>query len=234
MKRFWDARAAEDPFYFVDNRLSYRRPDLERFWAGGREALDAMLDTLGLEIAPEDEIVEVGCGVGRITRPLAERGAHVHAIDISERMLEVGRALNPGLENVEWILGDGRSLAGIPSASADVVQSYVVFQHIPDPETTLGYVREIGRVLRPGGWAAIQVSNDPRPHRRPSRIARARLAMRALLGRAPRGQGHGAWLGSAIDLDRLRKVAAEASMDTDRVVGAGTLYCLVLLRRRQA
>jgi hypothetical protein len=35
MKRYWDARAAENPFYFVDNRLSYSQPDLDRFWAGG-------------------------------------------------------------------------------------------------------------------------------------------------------------------------------------------------------
>ena len=35
MQRFWDARAREDAFYFVDNTLNYRAPDLERFWAGG-------------------------------------------------------------------------------------------------------------------------------------------------------------------------------------------------------
>ena len=32
---FWDERAREDAFYFVDSRLDYGDPDVERFWAGG-------------------------------------------------------------------------------------------------------------------------------------------------------------------------------------------------------
>lgn len=234
MRRFWDARAAEDPFYFVDNQGAYRNTDLERFWAGGREALDRMLDSLGVAIAPEDEIVEIGCGIGRITRPLAERGARVWALDVSQRMIDIAQELNPELANVQWRLGDGRTLAGIETASADAVYSYVVFQHIPDPQITLGYVQEMGRVLRPGGWAAIQVSNDPSPHRPAPFLRRARLRLaHPMRGRAPRGQSNRAWLGSAVDLERLRSVAEEAGLEVERVIGAGTLYCLVLLRRRQ-
>jgi SAM-dependent methyltransferase len=147
-------------------------------------------------------------------------------------MLAEARAHNAELTNVEWILGDGVSLAPIADASADVVHSDVVFQHIPDPEITLGYVREIGRVLRPGGWAAFQISNDPSVHRSRSLGERTRAAIGRPLGRSPRGQGHPAWLGSAIDLDRLREVARAAGMAVERVDGAGTQHCLVLLRRR--
>lgn len=77
-------------------------------------------------------------------------------------MLERARALHAQLTNVKWIHGDGESLSGIADASVDAVFSHVVFQHIPDPRITLGYVREMGRVLRPGGWTAFQVSTDPR------------------------------------------------------------------------
>lgn len=232
MREFWDARAREDPFYFVDNRLRYGQPDLERFWSGGREALETMLGLLGVKLSPADSVVEIGCGVGRITRALAERAAHVWAVDVSERMLEVAREENPALDNVEWMLGDGRSLAGIETGSADACHSHVTFQHIPDPEITFGYVRETGRVLGPGGWAAFQVSSSPQLHRRRSFGERARTWVLARLGRAPRGQSHPAWLGSATDLNRLRAVAAEAGMDVERVVGAGTPHCLVLLRKR--
>jgi SAM-dependent methyltransferase len=231
MRRFWDARAAEDPFYFVDNRLRYREPDLERFWAGGAESLDLMLELLGAELRPGTDVVEIGCGVGRVTRALASRGARVRALDVSERMLDAARELNPGLDGVEWVLGDGHSLAGIADESADAVQSHVVFQHIPDPQVTLGYVREIGRVLRPGGWAALHLSNAPERHRGPGFAARAQGAVRSLLHRAPRGQNHPAWLGSAVDLDELRTVAGEAAMHLERVVGAGSPNCLVLLHK---
>jgi SAM-dependent methyltransferase len=153
----------------------------------------------------------------------------VRAVDISERMLERARHHNGGLANVEWIHGDGSTLAGIGDESADVVVSHVVFQHIADPAVTLGYVREIARVLRPGGWAGFQISNDPGVHRDTRRRGDA---VRALFRRGPRGQSHPDWLGSYVDLDDLRAVSEQAGMDVERIVGAGTQLCLVLTRKR--
>jgi SAM-dependent methyltransferase len=228
LERFWDERAREQALFFVDNTVDYRKPDIERFWAEGEEAASAILDELGVEVRPTDAIVEIGCGVGRLTRALARRAAHVTAVDVSAEMLARARQLNPELENVRWLHGDGESLAGVETGSADGCFSHVVFQHLPDPELTLGYVREMGRVLRPGGWAAFGVSTDPAVHR-PRRRARWRVA--ALLGRGPRGQEDPAWLGSAVSVDRLREVAAEAGMEFERVLQPGTQFTLVLARR---
>lgn len=190
-----------------------------------------MLRDFGLRIRPRDVVVEIGCGVGRMTRALAARAANVQALDVSERMLALAREHNPGLANVDWILGDGRSLVGIPDASADACISIVVFQHIPDPEITLGYVREIGRVLRPGGWAAFQVSNDPGVHRPVRGLAGLRLRALALLGRAPRGQRDPTWLGSAVELSAVRDAAADGGLTIERVVGAATQWCVVVVRK---
>ncbi len=230
MKDYWDARADEDAFYFVDNRLEYRDPDLEEFWAGGPELLAQILGELGARIEPGDEIVEIGCGVGRMTRALAAEGKSVRALDVSEKMLELAREHNPGLTEVEWILGDGATLASIADASADVCFSHVVFQHIPDPEVTLGYVGEMGRVLRGGGWSAFQISNLPELHQRPPLARRIKSWLRSRLGREPRGQAHPAWRGSAVDLERLSTVATAAGLTVERVVGEGTQFCFLLLR----
>ncbi len=232
MKRFWDDRAREDALFFVDNDLRYGDADEAQFWARGKEAVDVICTELGVEFDPSDRVVEIGCGVGRLTRELAARSAGVDAVDVSAQMLELAREHNPELANVRWHQGDGETLGGIGDASADVCFSHVVFQHIPDPEITLGYVSEMGRVLSPGGWAAFQVSNAPAVHR--SRGLRERLAggLRSVLRRGPRGQEHPAWRGSAVDLDRLSEVAAAGGMTTERVVGAGTQFCLVLLRKR--
>jgi len=234
MQEFWDARAAENALYYIDNRLDYASPDAEAFWAGGPEVLDTMLNRLGARIEPADEVLEIGCGVGRITRVLAARATRVRALDVSPKMLERAAELSPELGNVEWILGDGRTLDAVADASVDVAHSDVVFQHIPDPSITLGYVREIGRVLRPGGWAAIQVSTDPEVHRArpPARVPAALWA--SLRGKRPRAQGHSAWLGSALKLNDLRATATEAGMETERVVGAGTQFCHLLLRKALA
>ena len=232
MRDFWDARARENALYYVDNRVDYRDPDLARFWDGGRRSLDVILERTGVRVEPDDRVLEIGCGVGRVTRWLAERAASVLAIDVSEVMIERARELNPQLANVTWLLGDGRSLAPVADADADAVFSDVVFQHIPDPSVQLGYVREIGRVLRPSGWAAFQISNDRRVHARRPLGERLRTRARGALGRGPRGQEHPAWLGAAIDLAELRTVAAEAGMELERAAGEGTQHCHVLLRRR--
>lgn len=228
MGEFWDERARENSLYFINNSLSYEGTSAEEFWSSGPRDLDAVLGALAVAIQPDDEIVEIGCGIGRVTRPMAERGKSVRAVDVSAEMLAQARQENAQLTNVEWIQGDGESLAGIADESADACFSYVVLQHIPDPDVILTYVREMGRVLRPGGWAAFQVSNDDSVHR-PRTTLRQRL--RALVGRAPGGQTHGAWLGSAVSVDRVRAAAAEAGMEIERTTGEGTQFCLVLTRK---
>src|SRR5947199_6122708 len=84
MERFWDARAREDPFFFVDSRLEYNAPDERAFWAGGEAALAALLGGLEVEIPPGRVILDIGCGLGRLTRPLAREAERVIALDVSE------------------------------------------------------------------------------------------------------------------------------------------------------
>ena len=232
MGAFWDRRGRENAMFFVDNSLDYNVPDEQAFWDNGEAVLDAVLSAVGASLRPTDRVIEIGCGVGRLTRPMAARAASVTAVDVSQEMLSQAQRFNPALQNVTWLLGDGVSLAGIPDAEADACVSHVVFQHIPDPSITLGYVREVGRVLRPGGWAAFQVSNDPAIHRRRWGVARARLALASALGRAPRGQANPAWRGSAVTLEGLRGAVEDGQMDIERLTGEGTQFCMVLTRRR--
>jgi SAM-dependent methyltransferase len=229
-ERFWDERAREDAFYFVDNRLRYGDPDVELFWTQGERDLDQILELVDAPaIGPGDVTLDVGCGVGRLSRVLAARGSRVIALDVSAEMLSRARDLNSHLDNVEWLHGDGISLGGVPDASVDAAVSFVVFQHIPDPAITLGYVRELGRVLRPGGWAAFQVSTDPSLHQRRWALSDR---LRAWRGRAPRGQSHPAWRGSAVDLDDLRAAADEGGLDLERIERPTPQFCLALARRR--
>lgn len=232
MGAFWDARARENAPFFVESRLDYADPDLAAFWASGEEAVAALERELGFEIGCGEQVVEIGCGIGRLTRVLTQRSVQVRALDVSAEMLARAEALHTSASTdgeVRWLLGDGHSLAGIEDASADGVLSHVVFQHLPDPELTYGYVAEIGRVLRPGGWAAFQVSTDPTVHRPRRRLgARVRAAAR----RGPRGTAHPAWLGCAVDLERLLAVGKDNGMGLAAASGAGTQFTLLRLVKR--
>jgi SAM-dependent methyltransferase len=229
MEQFWDERAREDAPYYVHSLLEYGQADMKKFWQSGERVVDQILQRLGVGLAADDEVLEIGCGLGRLTRVLAERARRVWAFDISSEMLRQGRELNEHLNNVEWVHSDGTTLQPVGDGAASACFSFVVFQHVPDPAITLGYVREMGRVLRPGGWTAFQVSNDPSVHKPRQQSLGARV--KSALKRGPRGQSHPAWLGSAVDLGELERTANEAGMALESVDGAGTQFCLVLLRK---
>jgi SAM-dependent methyltransferase len=229
MREYWDERAKEDPFHFSDQRQPYRHPDPEGFWAEGERELDALLGSLGLVVAPGDRVLDVGCGVGRLTRALSPRVAHVTALDVSPEMLSKAQELNAGLGNVEWVLGDGATLAGIEDASHDAIVCHLVFEHLPDPALQLGYVTEFARVLRPGGWAAFGLSTDPSGHRVKERAGHhsRRGFFAAMVGRTPSGQEEPEWVGSFVPLDALGATAMRAGLELTHIEGANTRWTFV-------
>jgi SAM-dependent methyltransferase len=224
-ERFWNQKARENALYYVDNRVDYNAPDADAFWRGGDEVLDVLLASAGLALRPDEEVADIGCGVGRISRALARRVRRVYGIDVASEMLALAAEHNRDVDNIEWLHGDGRTLRVLADGSVDGCVSHVVFQHLPDPEMTLSYVREMGRVLRPGGWALFQVSMDPAVHRRK---LGPRARVRNLLGRV---DADAAWWGSAVDGAALRQAASDGSLTIERLLGEGTQYATVYARR---
>jgi ubiquinone/menaquinone biosynthesis C-methylase UbiE len=110
-------------------------------------------------LRPGLDLLDVGCGPGTITRDLAERVApgRVTGIDASpeviaeaEREAKARRA--PG---VTFATGDVYALE-FSDATFDVVHAHQVLQHLTDP---VGALREMRRVLRPGGVLAVRDSD---------------------------------------------------------------------------
>jgi SAM-dependent methyltransferase len=227
MREFWDKRAREDPFHFVDDREPYHHADEERFWRTGERDLDALLGALELEVEPGSRVMDVGCGIGRLTRVLARRVTHVTALDVSPEMLARAQELNPGLENVEWVLGDGATLAGIERGSFDAVVCHQVLEHIPSARLQLGYVAEFARVLRPGGWAAFDLATAPDRGRQGPETHSRRGFLQALVGRTPSGRDKPEWQGTHVRLDGLGATATMCGLTLDRIEGAGTPRTLV-------
>lgn len=103
-------------------------------------------------------IVDLGCGTGSLTIPLAKRtGARVVGIDGDPEVLAIAAA-KPGGQRVEWTEGLVDQLP-LAEGEADFAVSSLVFHHLP-LATKRAALAEAMRVLRPGGrliiadWAA--------------------------------------------------------------------------------
>jgi SAM-dependent methyltransferase len=123
--------------------------------------LTAQYERLGLR--PYDKVLDLGCGFGRHAFEAARRGASVVALDAGEEevlgvaatfaaMVEAGELVS---ESLHANVGRGDALhLPFPDATFDRVICSEVLEHIPDD---LSAMRELTRVLRPGGTMAITV-----------------------------------------------------------------------------
>ncbi|NJQ02855.1 methyltransferase domain-containing protein [Streptomyces zingiberis] len=111
------------------------------------------------ELRPGRRLLDVGCGPGTVTADLAARVApgRVTGADTAPEILRRARATaaGRGLENVDFTVTDVSAL-GFPDAVFDVVHAHQLLQHVADP---VGALREMRRVLRPGGVAAARDSD---------------------------------------------------------------------------
>ena len=230
MRRFWDRRARENPWFFITNTLDYSDPDLERFWASGEEDLDVLLGKLDAALEPSDHVVEIGCGAGRMTRAIARRVARVTALDVSPRMLEIAREREPGARQRRVGAGGRRDAGGRPRRERRRVP---LAHRLPAPPRSGADARVRAR---DGARAAARRARAVPGLERAGGAQARRTRGRGGAGRRCAGGGRGgsetpAWVGSAVELDELRAAAAEAGLELERVVGEGTQYCFVRARR---
>jgi ubiquinone/menaquinone biosynthesis C-methylase UbiE len=109
---------------------------------------DAALGALGVE--PGRRAADVGAGTGFMTEALLQRGLEVVAIDESPPMLAV-LAERFGETRVECRVSDGRSLP-LETGSVDYAVANMYLHHVASPSDA---IREMVRILRPGGGLAI-------------------------------------------------------------------------------
>jgi len=136
----------------MDQILNNRDP--EEFEAAGRR--DAA--TIGRLIEPTDTVLDLGCGIGRVTRYVAPLCREIWAVDASETMLDYAKERLGSLPNIRFVQGAGTSLPGVPSESVDVVYSLLTLQHV-EREHAFLLLRELRRILKPDGRAFLTFPN---------------------------------------------------------------------------
>ncbi len=117
----------------------------------------------GLDLGPGMTVLEFGAGTGWLSRFLTQLGCRMILLDVSPTALRIARELYMRLPVIgerpqpQFLVFDGRRIE-LGDASVDRILSFDAFHHAPNPEEVL---REMGRVLAPGGIAAFA---EPGPH----------------------------------------------------------------------
>lgn len=231
MGAYWDAKARENAMYYVSSFREYGSEDETEFYAWGKKLAAQFVAEAEIELGSDASVVEIGCGVGRMTAYFAEHAAKVIALDVSPEMLTRARERLASATNIEFRVATGSGLSGVADASADLVFSYIVLQHIPDSAIALDYLRDAGRVLRPGGSLLAQFNNmEPAPTG--LGIGRRLRSLRdRLLPKGPRDLDHPAWVGSRLRLEQVREACAHHGLEDLHFRGEGTQYCWVQVQK---
>jgi SAM-dependent methyltransferase len=156
-----DSGHADSSFYLAFGR---RQQSDEEFFAAATVVLNDLENELR-RVQPEKRggwrALEIGCAAGRLLRPMSRHFLELHGVDVSGDLIAQARESLRDLPNVHLHQIDGTSLSDFADASLDFVYSYGLFPYMPSHELVLAFLREIHRVLRPGGLARLQFNGMP-------------------------------------------------------------------------
>lgn len=133
--------------------------NLAAFFESGKEHLTRLMDAIH-EFRPQFKprtTVDFGCGVGRVTVPLAKISSQVLAVDVSEPMLEEAKknCAERGVGNVRFMTT--AEFLRLPDRSANFVHSFIVLQHIP-PASGYQLLEKLISILDEDGIGAIHLT----------------------------------------------------------------------------
>ena len=115
MKWAWERRARRNALHFIaDYKDEWDDP--AEFFQTGRDDVERFLGATDWGDTSGAALLEIGCGVGRMSRHLAARFASVDALDISATMIAKARDLNAGVPNLRFHVGNGCDLRAFPDA----------------------------------------------------------------------------------------------------------------------
>src|ERR1700689_851785 len=115
------------------------------------KALDReLLNRFAADVAGRGEVCDMGCGPGQVARYLRDAGTTVFGLDLSPRMLEQARQLNPYI-----CFREGNMMAlDLPDGKLAGITAFYAIVNIPRESLTVVF-REMERVLRPDGLLLV-------------------------------------------------------------------------------
>jgi len=160
MQLDWDERARENArFYIVDSQENWTEDEFYRLGQQTvtQEILTDMSNICQGKEPQQMKVLEIGCGAGRVTRAFADLFGEVHAVDVSGEMVRLARAACAAKPNAFLYQNNGMDLSVVGDRIFDFAFSICCFHHIPSRDVIENYIREVGRLLRPGALFKFEV-----------------------------------------------------------------------------
>lgn len=116
----------------------------------------AQLEHWGV-ISADRDVLDLGCGIGRLEVALSPKVRSIHGVDVSTEMINTALRRTAGLRNVNLLKGTGRDLRAYADDSFDAIVSVDTFPYLNQSGASLveKHFAECARVLRPGGDMVI-------------------------------------------------------------------------------
>lgn len=163
MRQDWDRRAQENARYYVNTEKRDWTDD-DFFRSGEQTVKEEILTDMTNICQGKDpgqmRVLEIGCGAGRVTRALAQVFGEVCGVDVSGEMIRQATGALRDFPGARVYQNNGTDLSVLGDQVFDFAFSTIVFQHIPSRDIIENYVREVHRLLRPGGLFKFQVQGD--------------------------------------------------------------------------
>ena len=157
MKEYWNnnTKTLERAMYIVNS--SKKDWVLNDFLESGKKVWTAIYDSVKDHLPDKFNVLDVGCGLGRVLYHAKKEFEQSYGVDIDEGMIKHAKGIQKDL-NLEVVDGTG-DMSMIFDDSISFVFSFICFQHIPYLDVQQKYIKEIERVLKPGGIAGLLVQN---------------------------------------------------------------------------
>ncbi|MCC6991445.1 MAG: methyltransferase domain-containing protein [Acidobacteria bacterium] len=160
LQRHWDAFGEQDPMWAIltDPARKGRRWTAEEFFATGIAEIEALMaEARGFGLPTgRRRALDFGCGLGRLTQALADHCDAALGLDVAPSMIAQAATFNRHGARVQYRVQTAPPFHQISSRSMDVVYTGRVLQHIA-PVYAREYIRELARVLAPGGFLSFDV-----------------------------------------------------------------------------
>ena len=206
MRADWNERAGEDANYYV--AFGRRQQDDEEFFSTASDVVKVLESELK-RLPGRDAALEIGCGPGRLLRPMSRHFAEIHGVDVSDEMIRLAGERLRDTPTAHPHRTSGADLALFPDEKFDFVYSYAVFQHIPSREVVFSYLREARRVLKTGGILRCQINGLP-----------------------PHAKQYDTWSGVRIAAEEIAQFARDEDMQLLLVEQIWTQYMWIACRKR--